>query len=97
MGENKDVLLNITGASIGRVAVFEGADDEANVNQHVCIIRIDKEMLNPDYLMYLLATENYQNKIIGNSSGGTREAFTFEQIKQFDIALPPKEHQGLFS
>ena len=33
-----DVLLNITGASIGRSAVYKGLD-EANVNQHVCIIR----------------------------------------------------------
>jgi type I restriction enzyme S subunit len=34
-----DVLLNITGASIGRVATFDLEHVEANVNQHVCIIR----------------------------------------------------------
>ena len=36
--KSNDVLLNITGASIGRVAVFDKIE-EANVNQHVCIIR----------------------------------------------------------
>lgn len=35
-----DVLLNITGASIGRSCVIPSGVDEANVNQHVCIIRL---------------------------------------------------------
>src|SRR5262245_52641837 len=34
-----DVLLNITGASIGRVTVAPAHMDGARVNQHVCIIR----------------------------------------------------------
>ena len=42
-----DVLLNITGASLGRccVARLEGSD--ANVNQHVCIIRSDQRGITP--------------------------------------------------
>ena len=36
-----DVLLNITGASLGRCAVYD-LEDEANVNQHVCILRPSK-------------------------------------------------------
>src|SRR5699024_6912464 len=39
---NRDVLLNITGASIGRSVVYEGESYDANVNQHVCIIRLNK-------------------------------------------------------
>ena len=34
-----DVLLNITGASIGRVCTVPADFGEGNVNQHVCIIR----------------------------------------------------------
>lgn len=45
-----DVLLNITGASIGRSAVSHL--NEANVNQHVCIIRSDA--LEPEYLKSFL-------------------------------------------
>jgi type I restriction enzyme S subunit len=33
-----DVLLNITGASIGRTYFVEESMGEANVNQHVCFI-----------------------------------------------------------
>ncbi|HET7625663.1 MAG TPA: restriction endonuclease subunit S, partial [Verrucomicrobiae bacterium] len=40
----RDVLLNITGASIGRVACAPDDIDEANVNQHVAIIRPIEEL-----------------------------------------------------
>ena len=35
----RDVLLNITGASIGRCAFVPDGFGEGNVNQHVCILR----------------------------------------------------------
>lgn len=41
----KDVLLNITGASIGRCAVADERVQGGNVNQHVCIIRTNKNEL----------------------------------------------------
>ena len=44
-----DVLLNITGAAIGRVTVTPARMDGARVNQHVCIIR-PKPELNPSFL-----------------------------------------------
>ena len=51
-----DVLLNITGASIGRVA-WAGEDiPPANVNQHVCIVRVKRDVLAPEYLACTLAT-----------------------------------------
>ena len=37
-----DVLLNITGASIGRCAVVDKKIAGGNVNQHVCIIRTNE-------------------------------------------------------
>lgn len=50
--KNNDVLLNITGASIGRACVYR-MDAEANVNQHVCIIR-PLGHLDPDFLCCVL-------------------------------------------
>ncbi len=40
-----DVLLNITGASIGRTAINSIVETHANLNQHVCIIRFEKRVL----------------------------------------------------
>ena len=44
-----DVLLNITGASIGRCALAPHGLGPANVNQHVCIIRTT-EHFNPRFV-----------------------------------------------
>ncbi|EKO3966256.1 restriction endonuclease subunit S [Vibrio fluvialis] len=76
-----DVLLNITGASIGRVAVSDL--DEANVNQHVCIIR--SNVIHPEYLKNFLLSFRGQKQIEQFQAGGNRQGLNFEQIKSFKI------------
>jgi type I restriction enzyme S subunit len=44
-----DLLLNITGASIGRSCVVPNSFEVGNVNQHVCIIRL-KDWHNPYFI-----------------------------------------------
>jgi type I restriction enzyme S subunit len=95
--KNGDVLLNITGASIGRVAYFIGKDNSANVNQHVCIIRPKKKKIVPEYLSFLISMPNYQKKIFAQNAGATRQAFNFEQIKKFEIPIAPIELQQKFA
>ena len=88
---NGDVLLNITGASIGRAAlVFD--IDEANVNQHVCIIRTKNE-LAPAFLKDFLLSFGGQKQIEQFQSGGNRQGLNFEQIGSFKINLPPLPEQ----
>src|SRR5438552_2793736 len=70
-----DVLLNITGASIGRVCVAPAELCPANVNQHVCIIRTNGN-LDPSFLAFFLATPDFQRFIGSNQSGATRQALT---------------------
>ncbi|MDA1278072.1 MAG: restriction endonuclease subunit S [Verrucomicrobia bacterium] len=91
-----DVLLNITGASIGRVHYFSGEDGTANVNQHVCIIRADQKRILPAFLARFLSAPSYQAQIVGQNSGATRQAFNFEQIRRFEIFIPPMELQARF-
>lgn len=87
-----DVLLNITGASIGRCACYN-IDDRANVNQHVCIIRPLSEQLYADFLQYVLNSNLGQNSINYVQNGANREGLNFEQIKKFSIPLPPFSEQ----
>lgn len=82
----KDVLLNITGASIGRCCVVE-IHDEMNVNQHVCIIRPTQKIF-PEYLNLVLQSNIGQVQIKLGTTGGNREGLTFEAIKEFIIPLP---------
>lgn len=88
----KDVLLNITGASIGRCCVVN-ISEEMNVNQHVCIIRPTKKIL-PEYLNLVLQSNVGQVQIKLGTTGGNREGLTFEAIKEFVIPLPDLKEQG---
>lgn len=92
-----DVLLNITGASIGRVNYFEGEDGSANVNQHVCIIRPVLEKIMPQYLTFFIGNDFFQRKIIRENSGATRQALNFQQIKNFEIPVPSIILQNQFA
>jgi type I restriction enzyme S subunit len=90
--EDGDVLLNITGASIGRCFFYSGEFQEANVNQHVCIIRPNLRVL-VHFLHSVLISEIGQNQIFSKQSGSNREGLNFEQLRNFSIPLPPPNEQ----
>jgi type I restriction enzyme S subunit len=90
--ESGDVLLNITGASIGRVATAPDDLAGARVNQHVCIIRTN-ELLEPWFLKHFLASSDRQNWILAEESGATRQALTKEKILGLEVPLPPITEQ----
>ena len=87
-----DVLLNITGASIGRTAVATKELEGGNVNQHVCIIRTNSKV-NPKFLCDYIQTQRIQNHIKSLQTGGSREGLNFEQIRSFPISLPSINEQ----
>lgn len=83
--KNGDVLLNITGASLGRVCVYKELN-EANVNQHVCIIRVkDKNEYNSDFLNAYLASYYGQCQIEKLIAGGNREGLNFSHIRTIKV------------
>lgn len=88
---NGDVLLNITGASIGRSCYVEKIN-EANVNQHVCILR-PFQFITTKYLYYLIFSEIGQSQVFSGFKGSGREGLNFEAIKTFRIPLPPSKKE----
>lgn len=87
-----DVLLNITGASIGRVTLAPEEFDGARVNQHVCIIR-PNEALDARFLNAYLSSPALQNQIWNDNFGVTRQALTKQQILDFEVPVPPRFEQ----
>ena len=76
-----DVLLNITGASIGRCVCFD-MEKSANVNQHVCIIRLaDNDIYNAKLLSQFINSEWGISQINRLISGGNREGLNYEQVR----------------
>ncbi|MEG6521523.1 restriction endonuclease subunit S [Desulfotomaculum sp. 1211_IL3151] len=86
-----DVLLNITGASIGRSAVYRLSSD-SNVNQHVCIIR-PIEGYSSDFIQLNLASPKGQQQINNNQAGSGREGLNFQQIGQICFVFSSIEEQ----
>lgn len=84
---SSDVLLNITGASIGRVCVVPDQVLPANVNQHVSIIRLTRRLL-PNFLCLYLSSPQFQQFIWAEQSGATRQALTKSDIEKFVIPRP---------
>ena len=82
-----DILLNITGASIGRTCIVPANFPRANVNQHVCIIRVPKNL--QCYLSYFLKSVFVKSQIDAFQNGASREGLNFEQISQIVLCLPP--------
>lgn len=81
-----DVLLNITGASIGRATYVPEGFPRANVNQHVCAIRLKKaDVNNAIFLSSYLNSIYGQNQIYQNIAGSNREGINYTQIKEINV------------
>lgn len=91
--EEGDVLLNITGASIGRSAVADSTVARGNVNQHVCEIRTDPKRLDPYFLNSYLLSAAGQKQIDSFQAGGNRQGLNYSQIRSFLIPRPPLSEQ----
>lgn len=87
-----DILLNITGASIGRSTYLPKDFKEGNVNQHVCIIRLPENIL-PEFASLFLNSDLGQKLIFSSQTGVTREGLNFSQVRGLWIPLIPFEEQ----
>ena len=86
-----DVLLNITGGSLGRCALVPSDFSEGNVSQHVCIIRGIK--INHKYLHIVMLSSLSQRMIFNNTTGAGREGLPKYNLEQFVITVPPLPEQ----
>lgn len=87
----RDILMNITGASIGRNALVPDDFDTANINQHVLILRlIDKELRQ--YLHYCLSAPVVLNQMFIKQVGD-KPGLSATKVENFLIPLPPLAEQ----
>lgn len=84
-----DILLNITGGSIGRSCVVPDTVIEANVSQHVMIIRLkDNDYSNFIHNVFLSPT--FQMMIMDVQVGISREGLSKKKLENFYIPVPNK-------
>jgi type I restriction enzyme S subunit len=87
-----DILLNITGASIGRCYYVDESLGKANVNQHVCIIR-PNDYIETKYLYLILASNVGQTQVFNCQTGANRQGLNFEQLGNFVVPYPSKKER----
>ena len=88
----KDILLNITGGSIGRCALVPDNFDIANVNQHVMIIRL-VELSFRNYIHNLITSKYIQGQIFSRQIGSGRGGLSAETLSTFLVPVPPLSEQ----
>ena len=88
----KDLLLNITGASIGRNSLVPDDFDTANINQHVLIIRLVDERMRA-YIHYCLMSPVIYSQMMDQQKGD-KPGLSAQRVGGFMIPLPPIEEQN---
>ena len=88
----KDILLNITGGSIGRCALVPDDFDIANVNQHVMIIRLAEISLR-NFIHSVLTSLYIQEQILSRQVGSGRGGLSAETLSMFLFPIPPINEQ----
>jgi type I restriction enzyme, S subunit len=89
----KDILLNITGASLGRSCVVPEDFATGNVNQHVCIIRINQAN-DPYFIQPIFASEIGQKLFNTLQTGSGREGLNFGSIRKIVLSFPSLKEQN---
>ena len=86
-----DILLNITGGSIGRCAMVPDNFTKGSINQHILIIR----MIDPRLRFYVhrCICSPYVQKYIKGNVVGDKEGFSGGRCKNLLIPLPPVDEQ----
>ena len=87
-----DILLNITGASLGRTCLVPSVFDRANVNQHVCILRLTSAA-SRTFIAMVLKSSGMKSQFDSAQNGAAREGLNFAQISKLALALPPQSEQ----
>ncbi len=83
----KDILLNITGGSMGRCSLVPEDFEEGNVSQHVCIIR--PVLVNNNLIHATTLSPFFQKLIFSSTTGAGREGLPKYNLEQFIIPVPP--------
>ena len=90
--ESLDLLLNITGASIGRCAIVPPEIWRANVNQHVLILRcIDKSMV--EFVHTCIVAPFTFKHIMALQVGATKEGLSAQNASRLLLPIPPYAEQ----
>lgn len=91
--KRSDLLITITGNSVGNVALVEAELGEAYISQHVGLVRLSDPLLGP-YICRFLAPGSVGNEqIFASQSGQSKPGLSLKNLHEFLVFLPPAPEQ----
>jgi len=89
--KHSDLLITITGNSVGNVALVEYELGEAYISQHVGLVRL-KDTIYGQYICRFLSPGSPGNmQIWASQSGQSKPGLTLRILHDFRLALPPSK------
>lgn len=90
--KERDVLL-VTRADVGVVGYVTKEFTGANINAQLVFLRADNEIINSEYLYYLLSTPRYKHLINTFSSGSAQSQLPIKALNKVPLIYPEINEQ----
>ena len=88
-----DLMLVITGETVGRCSVFRNGLEPGFVSQHVGICRLPKDSVDPDFALWGLRGPQGQEQLLGQRYGQGKPGLNLSNIRAVTLPIPPLPEQ----
>ena len=89
--KNGDILVNLVGASSGRVSLGTEEIEGANCNQAVCFVRLNAERSLKEFIVWYLLSPTGQRQIFLNLKDIARANLSLADVGAFKIPIPKED------
>lgn len=90
--EKGDVLISTVG-TLGKTAVVIDDNPNYTFQRSVGVIKPNRQLLLPDFLKYMLDSEQYQKMLTNNSKGAIQKCIFINDLKRLKVSVPDIETQ----
>lgn len=91
--QQDDIVMVRIGSGLGRAAIITAEDIPCVANQHLVVIRCDPELINPNYLMWLLNLDKTRDNLQKLAGGTYQASITLGDLQKLSIDLPSLDEQ----
>lgn len=91
--EAGDLLIVITGATVGRCALFNDFNEPGYISQHVSLCRLDQDVIDPEFALQTLLSPLGQTQLLGSRYGQGKPGLNLGQIRNISVPVPPLDVQ----
>jgi type I restriction enzyme S subunit len=88
-----DLMLVITGATVGRVTVYPQGLEPGFVSQHVAICRLPANEVDPEFALWGLRSPEGQGQLLGQRYGQGKPGLNLSNIRALSLPFPPIPEQ----